>query len=86
MYFSMDGDSKTQVETTITEILDDRSFKIVENIEKSMEKAFVYGIEVKDFHRVNYQDINILTLSALRELDKEHKETKRRLEELEKKI
>jgi hypothetical protein len=55
----------------ITEILDEKTFKIDEEIETEHNRIFVYGQEVPDFHSLDKDAIFTITTSAVQEIDKE---------------
>ena len=74
------GDDKI---VKITEIIDEKTFKIEEDIETEHNKIFVYGQEVPDFHSLDKDMIFTITTSAVQELDKELQETNKRVKSLE---
>jgi len=61
------GDNNNRFETTITSILDEKTFTIKDSVDSTI--LFVYGTEVSDFHHINYQHINTISFSALKEID-----------------
>jgi hypothetical protein len=60
-------DKNKRIETTITSILDEKTFTIKDSVDSTI--LFVYGTEVNDFHNVNYQHINAISFAALKEID-----------------
>ena len=67
----------------ITKIIDEKTFKIDEEIETDHNRIFVYGQEVPDFHSLDKDAIFTIATSALQELDKELQETNKRVKVLE---
>jgi predicted acyltransferase (DUF342 family) len=67
----------------ITEIIDEKTFKIDQEIETEYNKVFVYGQEIPDFHGLDKDQIFTVTTAAVQEIDKELQETKNRLQLLE---
>ena len=67
----------------ITEIIDEKTFKIDQEIETEYNKVFVYGQEVPDFHSLDKDQIFTITTAAVKEIDKELQETKNRVKLLE---
>jgi hypothetical protein len=55
----------------ITEIIDEKTFKIDQEIETEHNRVFVYGQEVPDFHSLDKDAIFTITTSAVQEIDKE---------------
>ena len=55
----------------ITEIIDEKTFKIDEEIETEHNRVFVYGQEVPDFHSLDKDAIFTITTTAVQEIDKE---------------
>lgn len=67
----------------ITEIVDEKTFKIDQEIETERNKVFLYGQEVPDFHTLDKEQIFTITTAAVQEIDKELQETKNRVQLLE---
>jgi predicted acyltransferase (DUF342 family) len=67
----------------ITEIIDEKTFKIDQEIETEYNKVFVYGQEIPDFHGLDKDQIFTITTAAVQEIDKELQETKNRVKLLE---
>jgi hypothetical protein len=67
----------------ITEIVDENTFKIDQEIETEHNKVFVYGQKVPDFHLLDKDQIFTITTAAVQEIDKELQETKNRVKLLE---
>jgi hypothetical protein len=67
----------------IIEIIDEKTFKIDEEIETDHNRIFVYGQEVPDFHSLDKDAIFTITTSAVQEIDKELQETNKRVKLLE---
>jgi predicted acyltransferase (DUF342 family) len=59
----------------ITGIIDEKTFKIDQEIETDHNKVFVYGQEVPDFHSLNKDQIFTITTAVVQEIDKELQET-----------
>jgi len=68
------GKIKKEILATLNEFIDDKCFTINENIEH--EFVFLYGQEVNDIHCLDYNQTNIINISAVQQLDKELQETK----------
>jgi hypothetical protein len=67
----------------ITEIIDEKTFNIDEEIETDHNRIFVYGQEVPDFHSLDKDAIFTITTSAVQEIDKGLQETNKRVKLLE---
>jgi hypothetical protein len=67
----------------ITEMIDEKTFKIDKEIETEYNKVLVYGQEVSDFHSLDKDQIFTITTAAVKELDTELQETNKRLKILE---
>jgi len=67
----------------ITEIIDENTFKIDQEIETDYNRIFVYGQEVPDFHSLDKDAIFTITTAAVQEIDKELHETNKRVKILE---
>jgi len=72
------------LDTKITDILDNYTFTIEENI--NQEQIFVYGREVHDLHTLNKDCIFTIATSALKEVDKELQNEKFLRQNLENRI
>lgn len=58
---------------TVKQFIDDKTIEINEELE--VESAFLFGQEVYDFHVLNYDNLNVLAISSIKQLDKELQET-----------
>ena len=67
----------------ITDIIDEKTFKIDQDIETDHNRIFVYGQEVPDFHSLDKDAIFTITTSAVQEIDKELQETNKQVKVLE---
>jgi hypothetical protein len=74
-------DNNKLVETTIKNIIDDKTFIINDPIDSNY--LFVYGREVSDFHSINYQNITIISISAIKAIDKVVETQKNQIQDLE---
>ena len=63
----------------ITEIIDEKTFKIDQEIETEHNKVFLYGQEVPDFHSLDKDQIFTITTAAVQEIDKELQETNKKV-------
>ena len=59
---------------TVKQFIDDKTIEINEELE--VESAFLFGQEVDDFHVLNYDNLNLLAISSIKQLDKELQEKK----------
>jgi hypothetical protein len=59
---------------TVNKFIDDKTIEINEEID--FENVFLFGQEVDDFHVLNYDDINIINISAVKKLDEEVQQLK----------
>ncbi|MCO6358758.1 LamG-like jellyroll fold domain-containing protein [Roseivirga pacifica] len=69
-------------EKKVVAIPDDKSFVVAE-WEKSVEKLFVFGKEVHDFHTVDYDQVAMLGVSAIQALHKKVEVQGERIDSLE---
>lgn len=74
-YYDKETNKETEKIYTLNKFIDDKIFKLNEEIEDG--NIFFYGQEVNDFHVLNYDDINIINISAVKQLDNELQECKK---------
>lgn len=76
-FFIYDKETNKETEKiyTLDRFIDDKIFQLNEEIEDG--NIFFYGQEVNDFHVLNYDDINIINISAVKQLDNELQECKK---------
>jgi hypothetical protein len=61
----------SEVIVEVDSIIDDKTIRLKEALDMSMNSAFVYGQEIADFHTLNKDAIFTLAAAALQEVDKE---------------
>ena len=60
-----------EIIVNITEIIDEKTFKIDQEIETEYNKVYVYGQEIPDFNSLDKNQIFTITTAAVQEIDKE---------------
>jgi hypothetical protein len=65
---------------TITEIIDDKSFTINEPIKS--EVMFIFGQQIDNFRTIEYPMLNVITMSALQEVNKKLEAATSKIEDL----
>jgi predicted acyltransferase (DUF342 family) len=61
---------------TIDKIIDSKTFTLIDPLDTSLNKLFLYGQEVDDFLSINYDSIFTVVTGAVKQLDAELQETK----------
>jgi len=61
---------------TIDKIIDSKTFTLIDRLDTSLNKLFLYGQEVNDFLSINYDSVFTVVTSAVKQLDVELQETK----------
>jgi hypothetical protein len=61
----------SEVIVEVDSIIDDKTIRLKEALDMSMNSVFVYGQEVADFHTLNKDAIFTIATAALQEVDKE---------------
>ena len=69
-----DEENEKEKIVTVKQFIDDKTIEINEELE--VESAFLFGQEVDDFHVLNYDNLNLLAISSIKQLDKELQEKK----------
>lgn len=64
---------------TVNQFIDDKTIEINEELE--VDSAFLFGQEVDDFHVLNYDNLNVLAISSIKQLDKELQETNQSIQQ-----
>ena len=72
------------IETTVTEIIDDKKFKVEKPIENG--HLFVYGKKIDDFHTLDKNAIFTVATAALQEVDRQQQADKLKIATLESKV
>ena len=79
------GDNNTNLESTVIKVINNNSFMIDADI-KDVDQVFVYGVKVNDFRNITKDAIFSVSVAAIKQLDKENRELRRRLSLIEKKL
>lgn len=66
--------------------LENNVVELNEKLPEDYDKIFLYGTEVEDFHQLDDMNIVSINTAAIKELDRENQELKRRVESLEAKL
>jgi hypothetical protein len=78
--YIVEDNKENSYEYTITQIVNDTMFVIDETL--SCSQAFIYGIEVDDFHTLDKNAIFTVNVAATQELDRELQEAKQTIQKL----
>jgi len=73
-------------ELTITEVVDEHTVRVDEDLSEWGEQLFVWGQKVQDFHHLNKDYIFTVATAALQEVDRQQQADKVRISELEARI
>ena len=73
-------------ELTITEVIDEHTVLVEEDLSEWGEQLFVWGQKVQDFYHLNKDYIFTVATAALQEVDRQQQADKVRISELEARI
>ena len=73
-------------ELTITEVVDEHTVRVEEDLSEWGEQLFVWGQKVDDFHHLNKDYIFTVTTTAVQEIDRQLQAERSRNDSLEARI
>ena len=73
--------SDNVIYNTIDQIIDSKTFTLIEPIDSSIDYLFLYGQEVNDYLSINYDSIFTVTTTAVKQIDIELQEAKQTIKD-----